>query len=246
MPITKKRFKWIIMILILIVMTGLAVIRLRAGLVRQDKWEAFRPSLMHNEIIIDGVVEDASAFLITGKSGASSYGDTLAVFKKEDGKGWMRIYENDFKGLKPWKLELADIDGDGKQELLTAVHKTALFDKTQKNRLFIFRYDKGKLVKKWTGSEIAGEWSDFMAGDFMPAKGDELIFIQKIGKGERVSVYYWFGFGFLLFAESRDYPDILSVSVQDDSLTVTCRERGRKRTVELRAENNQLTEAAEE
>lgn len=176
--------------------------------------EILEKALSDQENVIDYVNDETMVYAIVSKSQRSDYGDVFVVFE-EAGKGdWKRIYENDFHDLKPWKLEQADLDGDKEKEILIAVKKTTRFDPVEKNRLFIFNYKNGKLVKKWTGSDIAGTWVNFFSGDLLSIPGDELMFVEKAGKeGEKISIYYWFDFGFLRLAESRNYKDIEKFSI---------------------------------
>ena len=77
---------------------------------------------------------------------------------------------------------------------------------------------KGRLVKKWTGSQIAGIWSDFLTGDLLPVKGDEVIFLsQTENGGERLEIYSWFDLGFLLLAKSQEYENITSLEIQGEN-----------------------------
>jgi hypothetical protein len=214
--------------------------------VKEAAWSEFKPVLDPGEIILEAVSDHALTYAITSKAGNRNYGDTLAVFEREEDGNFENIYENDFRKLKPWKIELADIDGDNQTEILTAVRKKTHFDQTEKNRMFIFNYRQGKLTKKWTGSKIAGDWENFAAGDLVSIKGDELTFIRKTETGKRVSVYYWYNFGFLLLAESEDYPDIREINrLGENRIFLTCKERGKKRTIILKAENDRLVETKE-
>jgi hypothetical protein len=242
MLITKKRLLFIIAIIIILI--GMAVFIIKDSLNNRDEWKPFKASLLKNEKIIDGVVRNQTAYLITSqKEENASFGDRIAVFTKKEDGNWSRTYENDFKDLMPCKLELADIDGDGKEELLTAVNKTVHYDKQKKNRMFIFQYEAGRLTKKWTGSQIAGEWIDFVVGDFVPIKGEELIFLKKTGKGVRISVHYWFDFGFLLLAESKDYENVINVAVQGENrIIVNLMIQEKKKQVVLKAKDNRLIE----
>ncbi len=137
---------------------------------------------------------------------------------KQKSYTYKRIYTNDFLDLKPWKLILADIDGDGRIELLTAVRKTTYYDTQEKNRFFVFHYSDKKLVKKWTGSQIAGTWRDFIVGELLPAKGEEIIFISEDESGkEKLMVYSWFDFGFQALAESEGYENITGLVITGEN-----------------------------
>ncbi len=241
MKISKNMILGIIFFLIMICI--MLFVKVKIIDEKKDVWKAFRESLANQEVIVDGFMDSTRAYLITNKTGALDYGDTFAVYDQDHDGRWKLIYENNFKKLKPWKIEVADIDGDGIKEILTAVNKKTHFDHIEKNRMFIFNYTDGKLVKKWTGSEIAGVWKSFRAYDILPMKGSELIFIRKTDKGERISIYYWFDFGFQLFAESKDYEYIREVSATaENKLRMVCEEKGQERIVMLAAKESKLIE----
>jgi hypothetical protein len=156
---------------------------------------------------IDEAAADGFIYAIMSSSRSQdAYGDKLVIDRETADGGRERIYESDFKDLKLWRLQIADLDGDGQSEIVTAVRKTTHFDPEEKNRLFVFNYDGVQLTKKWTGSQIAGDWREFLAGDLLPIPGEELLFIESMPDGgERLSVYYWFDFGFVRLAVSEPY-----------------------------------------
>lgn len=170
------------------------------------------------EILIDAAVEEETAYTLISREGRSDYADLLLVLNQKVDGSWERVYENDFTGIKPWKLAVADVDGDGIKEILTAVTKTTIFDPVEKNRMFIFNYEENKLVKKWTGSQIAGTWVDFRVNDLVDIPGDELIFVSITEEGdEYLRIYYWFHFGFFMLAEGQPYDDIVDITVIGDN-----------------------------
>lgn len=201
-------------------------------------------ALSPSQSIIDYAIQEDKAFAIISSEGRSDYGDLLAVFQKGEGTNWTSIYENDFKDLKPWKIELGDIDGDCTTEVITGVYKTTHFDQSPKNRLFIFNFDNGILSKKWTGSEIAGTWRDFTVGELLPTQGEELLFIEQIEGKERMVVYYWFDFGFSLMAKSDMYQGIKEFSIQDDNRIKIRYQDRQKRSTVLRIKDGKLKEVS--
>jgi hypothetical protein len=210
-----RHIKLKIYILLLIIGIILLCISRKSTLTENDGMQKeLKEVLQKQERIVDYVEEASLIYTLISQLGRSDYGDILVIFHQQNNGEWKRSYENDFVDLKPWKIELGDVDGDGEQEILTAVNKTTHFDQTEKNRMFIFNYREDKLIKKWTGSQIAGLWEDFIVGDLLTIPGDELIFIEQLEDGkERICIYYWFDFGFLLLAESEEYGDILNLSI---------------------------------
>ncbi len=203
--------------------------------------EQLEKALTNKERLIDYAVDEGNVYAFVSTTEDSSYGDLLLVFNHDKNGEWKRSYENDFSGLKPWRIRLADIDGDGEKELITSVRKTTFYDKEEKNRLFIFNYRDGKLVKKWTGSDIAGSWEDFITGELVNTKGEELIFISKTKEGkERLLIYHWFDFGFLMLAQSADYQDIIDVAiVKENRIRITYND-GQKKTQRFMLKNGSV------
>lgn len=85
-------------------------------------------ALSEGEILIDYTIDETTAYTLINRNGTEEYGDLFAVFEAE-GNTWKRVYENDFKNLMPWKIDLADIDGDDFPEIMIALRKATPFDK---------------------------------------------------------------------------------------------------------------------
>lgn len=210
-----KTGRIIILILLVLGMSGCS----RAG---DEVTEKLSAALLPEEVLIDWSQDSCYVYALIHTEGLRDYGNTLLVLEKENGS-FKRAYENDFRELQPWKIDTADIDGDLEMEILVAVRKTTPYDKELKNRMFIFNYRNDVLVKKWTGSQIAGTWRDFYTEELVDASGEELIFLEQSGEGqERIKVYYWFDFGFFLLAESSEYSLIEELIVSgENSIKVT-------------------------
>ena len=210
----------------------------------KEQWEEWEQRLMLSEAVIDGIVESDTAYLLVSREGRPDYGDLFVVFTREQ-EAWVRSYENDFSSLKPWKIDAADIDGDGTKEILIAVRKKAHYDKQEKNRMFIFNYDGERLVKKWTGSQSTQDWRDFTAGNILSIPGEELIFIETSKNNkEFISIYYWFDFGFLKLADSAEYQEIQSVKIMGDNRLQLTYGKSIRTTVVLRVKEGELIESA--
>lgn len=215
--ITAAIFLSIALLVLMIAFPGLGLQQ------EEDTWEEFDAVLGPEETILDGVIDGAAAFCIVSTEQNKEYGNLFVVFRRNADQEWVREYTNDFLELKPWKLEVGDIDGDDIQEILIAVRKTTHFDTEEKNRMFIFNYDGSKLIKKWTGSQTGGDWNDFLVGDLLGIKGEELIFVEQAENNEeRLSVYYWFDFGFIQIAKSENFKNILNFSISmENSIRMT-------------------------
>jgi len=122
------------------------------------------------------------------------------------GNGGVHIYRVESDGLRelwagmerlnPWKVQAADVDGDGKVEIGIGVYKKARFHPVMAKRPFIYGWDGKTLYPKWLGSRLSRPFTDFVLADFGKA-GTKLVAIEETKEGEHeLAVYRWNGFGF--------------------------------------------------
>lgn len=154
----------------------------------------------------DGTVEELS---LEGKSG-NGYADFLSV--RAGGK---EISRSQLKELKPWKVQTADVDGDGKQEISIGVFKTAKFDPVPAKRPFIYNWSKDGLSPKWLGSRLSRPFDDYVFSDVDSDGMDELISIEHLADGRKViNSYKWKGFGFEGLGESPSFRDVRQLQAE--------------------------------
>ena len=99
----------------------------------------------------------------------------------------------------PWKIEIADVDGDGRSEIIVGVFKATKFFTAPHNCLFIYEFSGETALPKWLGSSLSRPFTDFIFADLDNEAGDELIAMETtLEKRKGVSVYHWNSFGFTL------------------------------------------------
>lgn len=165
-------------------------------------------SMAISDIDYDGTDE----ILIISAIDKAIYGNDFIIYKPSYVKEEIiiqEIYRNDFTKIKPWEIQVCNLDDDNIKDIYVGVYKSTPMFHTIENRPFFFNFDGEKLIKKWTGSKLEHSFSKIKFFDLIGNKNDELIVIEKLDDSrEVISVYYWLRFGFVKFAESYKYDNI--------------------------------------
>ncbi len=122
----------------------------------------------------------------------------------------------DLAGIKPLKVQLGDINGDGLNEVSVCVYKTAKFHPEMAKRPFFFDLKEGNLIPIWLGSRLSRPFDDYILSDLDGDGYDEIIAVEQLENGGRlIAVYGWKGFGFELLAQSAAYDGLLRLAAAD-------------------------------
>ena len=110
----------------------------------------------------------------------------------------------------PYQLDTADVDRDGRTEILIGLIKPTEFDPKARKRLFILRIDEGQLRPLWLGSKVCQQLVDFRA---MP-NGVVRTIEQTIEGRYIIGIYEWQGFGLTLIkyvSNEEPYHEAVSI-----------------------------------
>ena len=90
-----------------------------------------------------------------------------------------------------YRLDTADVNGDGRTETLVGVIKSTRFYPQKGRRLFVFKNYKNRVRAMWMGSKLGGILQDFRFVDGVVRS------LETTTKGQYVvAEYRWQGFGF--------------------------------------------------
>ena len=115
-------------------------------------------------------------------------------------------YYDSHKSFYPWKILLADIDNDNRQELIVGCRKTTRYDKFIHNRLLILNIDREKISTKWFGSKVGTEFIDFESKN--ESRKNYLMFINKEKSNYSINLFKWSGFGLEYYKQVNSYLNI--------------------------------------
>ena len=128
--------------------------------------------------------------------------------------------------LNPWKLEIADLDSDGRLEVLVGVYKKSPKDPVLAKRVFTYNWNGKRLLPRWLSSRLSRRFTDFTVGKPQGSPRTLLFALENCPGGLlRVSAYGMISFGCEHLAESEARTDLLSLK-QDGKWPVVVSKTG--------------------
>ena len=151
--------------------------------------------------------------------------DKVTVGEKPD-------YSFDFSDIKPSKIQLGDVDGDGRMDISIVMYKKVKFHNALAKRPFFYNFESEKLVPLWLGSRLSRPFDDFILSDMDGDDISELAAIEVLENKNRIlAIYKWEGFGFSLFTQSNDEFKKMQFDNKSDELKIIV--DGNERKVKL-------------
>src|SRR5438128_1750685 len=91
--------------------------------------------------------------------------------------GRHRLWQGVPRRWQPWKLRIADVDGDGLREIVVGVRKATHFFPHPHNCLFLYAFDGRTVKPKWLGSSLSQPFTDFAFAD-LGGRGEKLVAVE--------------------------------------------------------------------
>jgi hypothetical protein len=170
-----------------------------------------------DDLDLDGVTEHISITYSKIIDGHPMGGDII-ISHKIAGRSKI-IWRH--RRLNPWKLEIGDVDGDGRDEIVVGVWKKSRYDPIMAKRTFVYWWNGARLMPKWLGSRLSRRFTDFALCPLDSDGKTELVALEEAPKGESyITAYRWRVFGLKWVARAGPIPDVISIKTHGNSVIV--------------------------
>lgn len=156
------------------------------------------------------------------KKREQKYGERLIIVNY-NGKKIEKTYDTSFQKVNPWKVQVCDVDGDGKMEVSLGVYTVAKYHPVYAKRPFLYEFHNHQLYPKWLGSRLSRPFDDYIFCDVDGDRMDELVSVETTREGKKeLNAYKWTGFGFESIGISRAYDTIRDIRADGKLITTVC------------------------
>lgn len=202
--------------------------------------DSYRSKKKIKDYSIGNIMGDNKDYLVILKgSNWSKYGKEVIIFLLED--KIEEIYRKDYSELKPWKIAIGDVDGDGVDEISIGVYKESPLHEVMAKRPFIYSFIDGELRPKWRGSRLARPFIDYIIFDLDGDGIDEIISIEILEDNRKIiNSYKWKGFGFEGYLESKSYDDIDNIRIEQGIIYLLVKDGRTSYSGQLKSKGNNL------
>ena len=188
-----------------------------------------------------GPADDNSIMLIEPVRGNidSNY---IAIYRKNSSKP-EKLWESPPAPI--WDIFLADVDGDGLDELALCLFKTEHKDPKKDNRLQIYGWREDRIYARWRGTFLSKPFKIIAFGNVNGDACEELVSIER-GRIHPdqiyLCVYQWnsFGFDFLAQIRLKNMPEKVLVTDSDSNGNGMIKLGSRKSALKYTLKNHTL------
>jgi len=148
-------------------------------------------------------------------------------------KGDRLVAETLIPSHHPWKIVTANVDGKCPYDVAIGVREKTHQLKFEHNTIFVMHFDGKTIARKWAGSTLGADFSDFAFASQGHHKPDLLITLDKpVTGGTQLVTREWNGFGFHLVGRPKVL--INATDLQVSGNIITANQNGKRVSFELR------------